>query len=749
MIKRALVIGIDKYDRLPSLNGCVNDANEVSKRLRLPEFGFDVEIITDANVTRKAFRSALNIVLSNADFSLIYFAGHGLQTSVNTYLATADSEWDDEGLDVAYLIGAISKLTKTNQSVVAILDCCHAGDAPFPHSSTKPMNQADVPMLMGNGRLVMAACLGDQKAKEGICTNGLNHGHFSRLLLTAFDGMAADKDNNVTVSAVYEYIASELEATGTQRPMLRGDQSGRIILASGIKPTHNIPFTVQPPHIKDEIVREADVHTNKYFDSIQQIGLRDYETRGHLEACQRLTPIIEWFERQISANDSLLKDASFKKSWTNILQQYQQLSNITSGIMLEKSREVGELIGSGTFGSVWKINDPQGVQLCFKSYHATELRDSEKVARFNRGYRAMSQLDHPNIVKVYEDTVVPLGFYMQYIEGANLRQYSPASSCDIEQILDILLDVGETLSHAHGRNVLHRDVKPENILLKVLDDGLISPFLTDFDLSWFSTATKLTKLAGDGFGSHFYAAPEQMNSPASPAAHKTSVDAYSFGQVMFFAICGRDPAILNEIGNAKVFGDHLRNLSISESVASELTTLYHDCTIISADKRLADFRRICDRLSTALTLYRTPDEKISSNQFLQELRFLIAGVISKTGDPEFHGSVSIKTPSGRTDISIILKHEGDENLTIEATFILAQSPVINGAGSASDARRIVNERIDAVLHAFVLDHHPKRSSPKSGAYQSVVTFSNISKNAHGLSRCRELLMGVVNSIERS
>lgn len=748
MTKKALVVGINNYKQLPQLNGCVNDATELSKRLRSTQYGFDVEVMTENEVTRKSLRSAINLLLSNADFSLFYFAGHGIRTSVNTCLATFDSEWDDEGVDVNYLVDAVNRLAKSNQTVVAILDCCHSGDTPFPtSSSTSPISQTDVPAINGNCRLVMAACLGGQKAKEGKLSNEKNHGIFTAHLLAALDGAAADKDRNVTALAVYEYIASELEASGTQRPILRGDQSGRIILAGNVKPTRNFPALKQDANVVSEIIREAEAHTNKYFESVQQIGLKDFESRGHKEASQRLAPIIEWFQRQISNNDNLLRDVSFRKSWTNILQQYQHLSNITSGVVLEKSREVGEFIGSGTFGSVWKINTQHESPRCFKSYHATELRDTEKVARFNRGYRAMSQLDHPNIVKVFENTVVPLGFFMQYIEGANLRQYNPATSCDIGQILDILLDVGETLSHAHGRNVLHRDVKPENILLAVSENGEISPFLTDFDLSWFSTATKLTKLAGDGFGSHFYAAPEQMNSPSSHAAHRPSVDAYSFGQVMFYSLCGRDPAILSESGNIRAFDEHLSTLPITEKIASELTSLYRECTSLAPDKRLSDFRQICDRLSKALTLIRTTDEAIPSHQFLQELRFLISGIISKQGDRGLHGNVSIKTPSGRTEICILLKHESLDKLSIEATFIPAQSPVVTGAGSASDARRVVNERIDSVLNKFS-NHHPKRSAPKGGAYQSIVAFDGISKNADGLSICRELLMGVADSIER-
>lgn len=748
MKKRALVVGIDSYERIKHLNGCVNDAKEVAERLAAPQFGFDVDLLTDDMVTRKTFRSAINTLLSNADFSLLYFAGHGIRTSVSTYLATVDAEMDDEGVPVGFLVEAISRLTQQNQTVVIILDCCHAGDASVPATEQlfTPMMTTDMPQLSGSGRLLIASCLGEQKAIEGK-TNGVNHGVFTKHLLDGLSGDAADSNGNVTVLAVYEFVASALENGGRQKPLLRGDQNGRIVLGSGVKATGTICPDDQAIHLKSEIIREAEAHVADYFSAVQAVDLRDFEARGHREASQRLAPIIEWFQRRISENQKLSRDVSFKKSWSHVLQQYQHLSNITTGVILDKSREVGDFIGSGTFGSVWKIIDQGSSLTCFKSYHSTELRDLEKVSRFNRGYRAMTHLDHPNIVKVHECTVVPLGFYMQYIEGANLRQYGPATSCDIDQIVDILLDVGETLRHAHGRNVLHRDVKPENILLEVDEEGALHPFLTDFDLSWFSTATKLTTLAGDGFGSHFYAAPEQMNSPGSQAAHKPSVDAYSFGQVMFYSFCGRDPAILNERGNSKAFSEHLSNLAISEKIATLLTTLYQNCTVVNPDRRLADFRTICDRLSHALSILRTPDDNIPSHQFLRELRFLITGALSKSGDSVLAGSVTLSSPSGRTNIPVLVKRETTEVLSLEATFIPAQSPVINGTNNAAAARQVVNSRIDHALAAYSALNHTKRTAPKGGAYQCIVTFDNIAKNAEGLSRCRELLMAVVDCIE--
>lgn len=83
----------------------------------------------------------------------------------------------------------------------------------------------------------------------------------------------------------------------------------------------------------------------------------------------------------------------------------------------------------------------------------------------------------------------PLAFTMDFIEGANLRHWVGAADSPAD-MLSLMLTVADTLRHAHSRGVVHRDVKPENIIVAPdeASRGWV-PFLTDFDLAWFSTAT--------------------------------------------------------------------------------------------------------------------------------------------------------------------------------------------------------------------------------------------------------------------
>jgi serine/threonine protein kinase/uncharacterized caspase-like protein len=747
MSRKALVVGIDDYPIHP-LRGCRNDALETANRLKNKHYAFGVTVLLDADVTRSAFKAALKRVL-DADFSIIYFAGHGWRSEITTYLVTHDVEPEDEGVDLAYVTQAISSLAKPSQNVLLLLDCCHSGDATvrggdFVHA---PMENRDIPTIPGNGRIVMAACMGSQSATEN-SISGTPHGIFTYFLLQALDGAASDTTGCTTVSSIFEHVANELDKVGKQVPVLRGDQTGRIVLGQGLKSKSTATITAKHP--EEQAVSEARQHAERYYATMPHYGHAEWQARGHLEACQRLAPIVDWFERRMQDNVLLIRNLEFLAAHDNILQQYQQLCNLTPGIMLDKSREIGQHLGSGTFGHVWKINSVAGsAPICFKAYHATELRDKEKVGRFNRGYKAMTQLNHPFIVKVYEDSKVPLGFFMQFVDGPNLRQFNPATTLDPTQIMEMLLRIGETLQHAHGRDVLHRDVKPENIILKFSEGcEAVSPYLTDFDLSWFSTATKLTRMA-EGFGSHFYAAPEQMNSPSSPIAHKSSVDAYSFGQVMFYALNGRDPAAFDESGNRQALSEKISKLPMSENAAIEILGLYRTCTIRDANKRESDFRRICDKLSRVLALLRTQDKTLSATELLRELRFSVEGLRRNSGldgQPEAHGIISFSSPSSRTVVLVRIKLETADHLTIEAMFT-PNEIVVTGA-SASAARQTVNTRLDASIAPFVKTNNAKRKSVSSSNYQAMVTFEHIEKNAEGLSKSREIIMHGVDAIER-
>ena len=213
---------------------------------------------------------------------------------------------------------------------------------------------------------------------------------------------------------------------------------------------------------------------------------------------------------------------------------------------------------------------------------------------------------------------------MDYIDGPNLRHFVGTVD-EPKQIVSLLVTVAKTLHHAHGRGVVHRDVKPENIVMNYSDRGW-QPYLTDFDLAWFSTATVLTI---EGMGSYFYAAPEQLAKPGSTVAHAPTTDVFAFGQLCFYVITGSDPVPLGQADNSQALMKRL-NTGWLEEAARPLVELYSACTCKEPSQRPQDFDVICDQLAAISQALdgMSPSTMISADKFVRELVFMMVGLDS-------------------------------------------------------------------------------------------------------------------------
>ncbi|MER7036210.1 serine/threonine-protein kinase, partial [Streptomyces albidoflavus] len=232
-----------------------------------------------------------------------------------------------------------------------------------------------------------------------------------------------------------------------------------------------------------------------------------------------------------------------------------------------KEGMVTRQIGAGGFGSVYKVQGSEAEKdiFAYKVYHPHELHDREKVKRFRNGYDAMELLAHPQIVKVHRYSDCPTGFVMDYVDGSNLRELQPGTFLPPVDIVAILLKSAEAIEHAHSHGVIHRDIKPENIVCRYTSDGEYLPYLTDFDLAWFSTQTqRATKSA---MGVVYYAAPEQYIAFDPRVAHsrEPTLDVFSFGQLLAFCFVNRDPDPLSVTGNAERLNDAVKGSCSNDS----------------------------------------------------------------------------------------------------------------------------------------------------------------------------------------
>jgi serine/threonine-protein kinase len=143
-----------------------------------------------------------------------------------------------------------------------------------------------------------------------------------------------------------------------------------------------------------------------------------------------------------------------------------------------------ELIGSGAIGSVFKVTDSQsGNLIALKYINSTEQALAESL---ENEFSTLSTLSHPNLIRVYDygrsETGHPY-FTMDFIHGPNLKDHLKSQS-KIAQSNDILMDILSALEYLSRRNIVHGDIKPENILIS--DKAGFVPIMVDFGLSAFS-----------------------------------------------------------------------------------------------------------------------------------------------------------------------------------------------------------------------------------------------------------------------
>lgn len=205
------------------------------------------------------------------------------------------------------------------------------------------------------------------------------------------------------------------------------------------------------------------------------------------------------------------------------------------GRLLDDRYEILDMIGSGGMAVVYKARCNRLNRLvAIKILKADLSQDAEFRRRFHAESQAVAMLSHPNIVSVYDvshsdhlDYIV-----MELIDGITLKQYMEQKGClNWREALHFATQIAKALEHAHSRGIIHRDIKPHNIM--ILKDGSVK--VADFGIARVSSAQHT--LTREALGSVHYISPEQ----AKGAHVDERTDLYSLGVVLYEMLTGRPP----------------------------------------------------------------------------------------------------------------------------------------------------------------------------------------------------------------
>ena len=195
-------------------------------------------------------------------------------------------------------------------------------------------------------------------------------------------------------------------------------------------------------------------------------------------------------------------------------------------------------LGAGAFGAVYRGYDPTlDREVALKVPHPGSLQTERDRDRFLREPKAAAQLRHPNIVPIYDAGVDGETYYIAsaFIEGRTLQEAIDEERIDFEGAVQIIRHLADALDYAHQQGVVHRDVKPANIIL----DASGEPLLLDFGLARFEERESNLTQDGTILGTPAYMPPEQASAQhelVGPAS-----DQYSLGVVFYELLCGQTP----------------------------------------------------------------------------------------------------------------------------------------------------------------------------------------------------------------
>ena len=281
----------------------------------------------------------------------------------------------------------------------------------------------------------------------------------------------------------------------------------------------------------------------------------------------------------------------------------------TKGDKINDRYEIIKLIGEGGMANVYLAYDTILERNVAVKVLRGDLADDDKfVRRFQREALSASSLNHQNIVEMYDVGEDNGNFYivMEYIDGKTLKQLiKKRGHLTTSEAVDIMIQLTDGLASAHDSYIIHRDIKPQNIM--ILEDGLVK--ITDFGIAMAINAADLTQ-TNSVMGSVHYLPPEQ----AAGKGSTIKSDIYSLGILFYEMLAGTMPfrgetAVEIALKHIKDPMPSIRK--INNKVPQSVENIILKCTAKNPKNRYNNVRELQDDLKSALSIDRENEEKIT------------------------------------------------------------------------------------------------------------------------------------------
>src|SRR4051794_22577088 len=218
-------------------------------------------------------------------------------------------------------------------------------------------------------------------------------------------------------------------------------------------------------------------------------------------------------------------------------------AEIDVGSVLGETYQITQLIGQGGMGAVWAAKHTRLPKRFAVKVLLGALQDSEGYARFRREAETTSRIGHPNIVEVLDFNTLASGtpyLVMEYLEGESLARRLKRGAIPLEEALGLTRQIGSALYAAHKNEVVHRDLKPDNIFLCPSDSGGVigdRVKVLDFGISKIKNAATVLTQESTLMGTPQYMSPEQASGKNSLVDQRT--DVFALGAIVYEMLTGK------------------------------------------------------------------------------------------------------------------------------------------------------------------------------------------------------------------